>query len=191
MSFRVNSSLGRSVHGIGSDNSWATVPGAPASCQLTIAPVFLWRIVAHMRRCLPVEGVGLLATTRSKDELIADAYYPGTNVAESVTRFRMNPQEVHRAIDDMKRRKTHLGAVIHSHPTTAAEPSPIDLREANLPDALAIIVGFEPLLSIRAWRLLFTPSGKAFDAVECPIHTTVPELGTQERSRTLDEWLKT
>lgn len=179
------------VQANGIDNVWATAQCVPARCTLTIDPRLLRRIVAHMQSCLPCEGVGLLATTRGKNGPIADAYYPGTNVAESATRYRMNPEQVRRAIDDMQHRKTHLGAVFHSHPATVAEPSPIDLKEAALADALSIIVGFEPRLSIRAWRLLFAPSGEAFDAVECPIVVTAADVGAHDRQRIFAGWLKT
>jgi proteasome lid subunit RPN8/RPN11 len=177
MSCRVNSALAQShlASSLGLDR--ASVQHSPHTCHFTIDPILLRRIVSHMRRCLPVEGVGLLATMPGKDGPIADAYYPGTNISASATRFVMDPRDVRMAIDDMARNGTSLGAVVHSHPTTIAEPSPIDLREATLADALSIIVGFQPHLSIRAWRLLFSPSGKAFAAVECPIVTKTAVAG--------------
>ncbi len=186
----MSSSLAPPVYVNGSGKAPASVKRLPTRSTLTIDALVLRRIVSHMQSCLPIEGVGLLAATRGKDGPIADAYYPGTNVADSPTRYKMDPREVHCAFEEMKRRHTHLGAVIHSHPTTVAEPSPIDLKESTLVDVLSIIVGFEPRLSIRAWRLLFNPSGEAFDAVECPIDVTAPEVRTREYSRTIDEWLK-
>lgn len=182
MSCRVNSALVRSPRIIRPGRDGGAAQSIPRADQLSISPVLLRRIVSHMRRCLPFEGVGLVSTVTGECGPIAVAYYPGTNISASATRFAMAPREVRGAIDDMARNGTSLGAVVHSHPTTIAEPSPIDLREATLADALSIIVGFEPHLSIRAWRLLFNLSGEAFDAVECPIVTKTAVAGKRVRS---------
>ncbi len=184
MSCRVSSTLSQPfVPGaIDAGQFLAAIQHTAVAAQLSCDRLLLSQIVAHMRSCLPFEGVGLVATVPGAAGPIADSYYPGTNVSASPTRFNMDPREVHRAIEDMARRGTSLGAVVHSHPTTIATPSAIDLREATISDALSIIVGFEPRFSIRAWRLLFSPSGRAFDAVECPIVTTTTGTGARERS---------
>lgn len=184
MSCSVNNRVAHPAHGLDSARSAASVQCITDPTSIAIDPVLLGRIIAHMRWCLPAEGVGLVATIPGKDGPIADAYYPGTNIRASATRFTMDPGEVRRAIEDMARHGTFLGAVVHSHPTSVARPSPIDLRETAVPDALSIIVGFEPHLSIRAWRLLFNPAGKAFDVVECPIVTTMSGAGSRADTET-------
>jgi proteasome lid subunit RPN8/RPN11 len=47
-----------------------------------------------------------------------------------------------------------IWAIVHSHPTSPAAPSPTDIREAFYPEALQLIVsiaGAEP--ELRAWRI--------------------------------------
>lgn len=188
MSCRVISTPDPYVHAVNVGQLPASLQHIPSPCQITFSPLLLRRIVSHMRSCLPVEGVGLVATRSGKHGLIAEAYYPGTNIMASPTRFTMDPRQVQWAIDDMAHNKTSLGAIVHSHPTTVAAPSPIDLREANLADVLSIIVGFAPRLSVRAWRLLFSSTGKALDAVECPIYATMADVSSGARSLTLDDW---
>jgi proteasome lid subunit RPN8/RPN11 len=86
----------------------------------------------------------------------------------------MEPADVLAALADMKREKTRLGVIVHSHPRTPPVPSRTDLAEANFPGVLSLIVGFSPVVALRAWRLIYDDRGTAvrFDAVQVDCHET-------------------
>lgn len=126
-------------------------------------------IVAYLRQCLPHEGVGLLAGSRIGSALIAVRFYPGQNMDPSPRRYTMDPTDVMPALADMKRRETRLGAIVHSHPNTPPVPSRTDLVEANLPGVLSLIVGFSPVVELRAWSLVFDSHGVAVCSEEVRI----------------------
>jgi hypothetical protein len=73
----------------------------------------------------------------------------------------MDAADVLAALTNMKREKTRLGVIVHSHPTTPPVPSDTDLVEANYPGVLSLIVGFSPMVELRAWRLLYDSHGVA------------------------------
>ncbi len=137
---------GTSAPGIGNDSmDWETVE----------IPRRVWNeVVAHLVRALPMEGCGLLAFRRREAMATAVAFFPGDNVDRSPTRFTMEPRDVLRTLSEIDRRNLVLGAIVHSHPTTPATPSPLDLAEARYPGALLGIVGMAPLPPrLRFWRL--------------------------------------
>lgn len=133
-----------------------------SSSVLEISERLFTRLINHLADVAPQEGCGLVAFDGARPVEV----YPGTNVLASASRFRMADSEVLRAVEDMDRRGWWLGAIYHSHPNSPAEPSTTDLREANWPDALMIIVSFmggEP--QAKAWKL----SGLRFEQVEIVI----------------------
>lgn len=83
----------------------------------------------------------------------------------------MDPLDVLRACEDMEREGTRLGVVVHSHPTTAPEPSQTDLRELVMPGVVNLIVQMRPRVLARAWEI--TPSG----SVEIPIQARATKSG--------------
>lgn len=118
----------------------------------------LWSVVlAHLEACLPSEGVGLLATVDMPGAIRAVRFYPGRNLNDSPSRFTMDPLDVLRACEDMERAGTRLGVVVHSHPTTAPEPSQTDVRELAMPGIVNLIVQLQPRVLARAW--VITPAG--------------------------------
>lgn len=118
----------------------------------------LWSaVLRHLRACLPNEGVGLLSTLTGPQTFEAVRFYPGRNLNESPSRFTMDPHDVLRACEDMEREGTRLGVIVHSHPTTAPEPSQTDLRELAMPGVVNLIVQLQPRVVARAWEI--TPAG--------------------------------
>jgi proteasome lid subunit RPN8/RPN11 len=97
-------------------------------------------------------------------------YYPGENLDESPNRYTMNPTAVIAAFRHMEARNWRLGAIVHSHPRTAATPSMTDLREAHYPSALMVICSFaasEP--ELRAWAIAPREFGYARVLGERPV----------------------
>jgi aspartate racemase len=106
-------------------------------------------MLAHAQRERPNESCGLIAFQYDR----AVKLYPGTNVLASATRYRMEDREVLGAVDEIDRKGWWLGAIYHSHPTSPAVPSSTDLREANWPDALMIIISLQhEQPDVRAYR---------------------------------------
>jgi len=134
------------------DPGWET--RAPAG--LIIPTALLDTVIAHLRAALPNEGVGLLATLpEAADGLVrVVAFFPGTNLDASSTRYTMDPREVIVALAEIERRGWRLGAIAHAHPATPPVPSPTDRREAYYPMALTVIVSFATAPpTTRAWRM--------------------------------------
>jgi [CysO sulfur-carrier protein]-S-L-cysteine hydrolase len=123
-------------------------------------------IVEYLRRCLPDEGAGLVATSGSGSSLTAVRFYPGRNMDRSPRRYTMDAADVLAALVNMEREKTRLGVIVHSHPTTPPVPSRTDLVEANYPGVLSLIVGFSPVVELRAWRLICDNRGVAVRSEE-------------------------
>ena len=136
---------------------------------LTLSAELRETIVAFLRRCLPQEGVGLLAVSRIGSSLIAVRFYPGRNMDSSSLRYTMDPSDVLPALVDMRRKQTWLGAIVHSHPNTSPIPSWTDLVEARFPGVLSLIVGLSPVVELRAWYLLYNADGVAVGCEEVPI----------------------
>ena len=90
----------------------------------------------------------------------------------------MEAVDVLAGLVNMKREKTRLGAIVHSHPFTPPVPSETDLAEANYPGVLSLIVGFSPVVELRAWRLVYDGHGVAVRFESVPIICR----GTAERS---------
>lgn len=95
-------------------------------------------ILAHARAAAPNECCGLLIGTEDcVDEAIA-----ARNIAERPTvRFLIDPHDHLAALRDARRRGVDVIGFYHSHPRSAAQPSPTDLAEAVYPNLLTAIAG--------------------------------------------------
>jgi len=149
------------------------MPEAGLPRALILSDELRGAVVAHLRACLPNEGVGLLSTIDATGAVEAVRFYPGRNLNESPSRFTMDPLDVLRACEDMEREGTRLGVIVHSHPTTVPEPSQTDLRELAMPGVVNLIVQLWPRTLARAWEI--TPLG----SVELPMlaEASVPGEG--------------
>lgn len=105
-------------------------------------------MLAHARMEAPLECCGLLLGRGDR----IDVAWPARNALSSRTRFQVEPADHFAAL----RRARDLGLEIvgayHSHPATAAVPSPRDLDEASYPEFLYLIVGL-PEGAVRAYCL--------------------------------------
>lgn len=132
-------------------------------------------ILAHLEQALPNEGCGLIAGETGADGVhTARRFFAGVNTDRSPTRFTMDGAQVISAFREMRERGLDLGAIVHSHPSSPAEPSPTDLREAFYTDALAVIVSFQRgLPEARAWQ--WTPASPDEPFQECTIEIRTGE----------------
>jgi proteasome lid subunit RPN8/RPN11 len=118
-------------------------------------------IMIHLLAAAPNEGVGLLAVGAPFEDddgslaVEAERFFPGTNVDQSPARYTMDPAEVIVALREIREAGLELGAIVHSHLKGPATPSATDVREANYPDALMVIVSFavQPATT-GVWRVV-------------------------------------
>lgn len=153
-----------------------TMPDSHSARALVLTGDLWQSVLIHLLESLPNEGVGLLSTVDSPESVRAVRFYRGKNLNESPSRFTMDPLDVLRACEDMEREGTRLGVVVHSHPTTAPEPSQTDVRELAMPGVINLIVQLRPRVSARAWEI--TPAG----SVEVPIRAEASASGEGRRA---------
>ena len=107
-------------------------------------------IVEHARRERPLECCGLLIG--SADDVIES--HAARNSEESAVLYRVDPADHFKAIRDARAKGLAVLGAYHSHPKSAAQPSATDIRDANDPDFVHVIVslaGAEP--QVAAFRI--------------------------------------
>jgi [CysO sulfur-carrier protein]-S-L-cysteine hydrolase len=113
---------------------------------LLISRALLDELIAHAREEAPNECCGVVAVDAERSESGQPARAAwvrrAVNAAASPLRFEVDGRELLRAIDEIERSGTELGAIYHSHTRTAPYPSQTDLNFAvNWPGVEWIIVG--------------------------------------------------
>ena len=110
-------------------------------------------VCAHAREARPAECCGLAGGAGG----VGRSIYRLTNVApDPLTTYEAAPRELFDAQRLMRGRGEELVAIYHSHPRSAdPSPSERDVRLAYYPQAVHLIVGFEPAGEpvVRAFRL--------------------------------------
>jgi proteasome lid subunit RPN8/RPN11 len=126
--------------------------------RFTIGADLLEAIIEHSRSAHPNEACGLIAGRNGTGE----RFIPVRNAAASPDRYEMDPAELIHAMRSFREAGEDLLAICHSHPSGPAAPSQRDIREANYPDAVQVIVSLEdpnrPI--VRAYRIR---DGRVFD----------------------------
>ena len=135
-------------------------PG-PASAALPAA--IRDGIVEHAGREVPNESCGIVVGDRpAADGGRPIRWEPLRNQVASPYRYAIDPDDLLRltiATDDANE---VFWAIVHSHVSSPARPSPTDLRESHYPDALYLLVSLDaaegdPITgapSLRAWRIV-------------------------------------
>lgn len=112
-------------------------------------------VLAHARAELPQEACGLLSG--SLQDATARAFHAARNAHASPLRYNVHPEDLVRITYAIDGAGEDVVAVFHSHPRSAAVPSPADLREATHPDAFYLIASLAgdapPGQALRAWRI--------------------------------------
>ncbi len=109
-------------------------------------------LVRQARRDAPSETCGLIAGIEDRAKLV----YPLKNVdATPITNYLADPQEQLHALRDIEERGLVLLAIYHSHPASAAFPSPTDIQRAYYPEALYLVISLEnaELATVRAFAV--------------------------------------
>ena len=106
--------------------------------------------VSHAREMAPAECCGVLL---GDPDAVTHARR-ARNLATDQNRFLIDPQDHFAARREARARGLDVIGFYHSHPRSAALPSPTDLAEASYPDHLYLIVGLageQP--DVRLYRL--------------------------------------
>jgi proteasome lid subunit RPN8/RPN11 len=105
-------------------------------------------IVRHARDTQPAECCGILIgrpatidATDASDELVTIVEaVPARNLAESPTRFLIDPTNHFDALRQARARGLDVIGFYHSHPATPPRPSPTDIAEASYQRHFHLIV---------------------------------------------------
>lgn len=106
---------------------------------MRIAGVVVDAMVAHARREAPQECCGLLVGTGN----IVYRAVPTRNAAASRTRYLIDPSEHFALIRELRGTAHDIIGAYHSHPASAAIPSPTDIAGAWSADFVYVIVSVE------------------------------------------------
>lgn len=95
--------------------------------DLHISRAALDAIIAHARTEVPRECCGLLV---GEEGVVGRAVATRNESESPFTRYRVDPADHFRVIRDLRGTAAAIVGAYHSHPFTAALPSPTDLAEA-------------------------------------------------------------
>jgi proteasome lid subunit RPN8/RPN11 len=121
-----------------------------SAAHVVLATAVLDAMVAHARQDAPDECCGLLVGSANRiDESVRTL-----SLERSPNRYQVDPAAHFALIRRLRGTDRAIIGAYHSHPRSAAEPSPSDLREAYDSELVYVIVslaGVEP--EVRAWKI--------------------------------------
>ena len=151
----------------GRDDPDSYYPGrgvdAPGPASASLPASIRDAIVDHARRDVPNEACGLIVGDRpAADGGRALRWEPLRNPLASPYRYAIDPDDLLRLTVETDDADEVFWAIVHSHVSSPARPSPTDLRESHYPDSLYVLVSLDPdeadpatgAASIRAWRIV-------------------------------------
>jgi len=124
----------------------------PADMTIDIPRHLVNQLLNHAQQSADKEICGFI----SSKEDIPLRTYPIMNIATTPScRFMMEPAGQINALRQMREHGEDLFAIYHSHPTSPALPSAIDVAEAGYPDALFLIISLNTkgVLEMRGFRI--------------------------------------
>jgi proteasome lid subunit RPN8/RPN11 len=142
--------------------------------RLEIARPAWEEAIAHLRTCLPDEGVGFFL---GNDGLSADRFIPARNAGLG-RRFVVDPFDQFHTFRVARTEQKRVVALCHSHPWGGTTLSDDDLRNAREWDFLQVVVALSsPEAGARAaaWRC---HGGAAF-----PVRVVVPDVASPVRGK--------
>ncbi|MDE2506183.1 MAG: M67 family metallopeptidase [Planctomycetota bacterium] len=125
--------------------------GAPARPPALVVPRSIYdAMAAHCVREAPLEACGLLVGHPPR----ALSIHPLRNELASATRYNADPRDILDAVRAMRPLGREIVAIYHSHPSSRAFPSRVDLAENHYGEIPRIIVSLlENPPETRVWRL--------------------------------------
>lgn len=107
-------------------------------------------LLAHAQKNPDIEVCGLIGNDASSQK----DYYPVENISQNPnSRFLMDGSQQINVMKKMREKQQQLFAIVHSHPTTNAKPSQLDIEENSYKDVFYIIISLntEGVLEMRAY----------------------------------------
>lgn len=111
----------------------------------------LSEIVSHAREEAPNEACGILA---GKDGRVM-RLYKSRNANRSPSSYALDPTQQYRIFKDIEDRGLELVGIYHSHPSSPATPSDIDVDQAYYPESSYVLISLAnpPEAQVRAFRI--------------------------------------
>ena len=119
--------------------------------MLTVPPSIIDAMLEHARAEAPAECCGLLAGT---GELLTHHFALRNELASPVA-YQADPRDLFAAFREIRQCDLELLAIYHSHPTSPARPSRVDLEQnyyGEVPRIIISLAGEPPV--VKAFRLL-------------------------------------
>ena len=107
--------------------------------RLIIPHLLVEEMRAHVQRCLPEEGCGILGGSARLVKVVL----PVTNDLHSPVRFNMAPEELFKAFVWLEENSMEMLAYYHSHPRGPAHLSPTDLLYFSYPGVALVLLSQE------------------------------------------------
>lgn len=108
------------------------------------------KILAHAQQHPDIEVCGLIGNDSKNNK----NYYRIDNISKNPgCRFEMDAPQQIKAMKNMREKQQALFAIVHSHPTTNAQPSTLDIEESSYKEAYYIIISLNTkgVLEMRAF----------------------------------------
>ena len=108
------------------------------------------KMLAHAQQNPAIEVCGLIGSNASAEK----DYYSINNVSSNPScRFLMDAPQQIKAMKQMREKQQTLFAIVHSHPTTDAKPSQLDIKNNAYKEAFYIIISLNTkgVLEMRAY----------------------------------------
>jgi len=125
-------------------------------------------LLTHAQQGDNDEVCGLISRQANTTRAPEYRHHPIPNIAaDRPHRYTMDPAGQIAALREMREQDLELFAIYHSHPTSAALPSAMDMAEAGYPEALYLIISLNTkgVLEMRGFRL----HGDHYDEVDLVI----------------------
>ena len=109
----------------------------PGTADFLVIPRPIFdEMIAHCRKGYPYEACGILAGVGN----MVSKIYAMTNIEKSPVSYLLDSKEQFNVMKDMRENGLSMVAIFHSHPSSAAYPSPTDVKLAFYEDAVYVIV---------------------------------------------------
>ena len=135
----------------------------PGPADVSLPRALRDAIIEHALAEVPIEACGIVVGDRpAADGGRALRFVPLRNAAASPYRYSIDPDELLRLTIETDDADEVFWAIVHSHVSSPARPSPTDLRESHYPDSLYLLVSLDrgasdpvgAAPSLRVWRIV-------------------------------------